>query len=1096
MKILAIRGENIASLAVPFELDFVDGALAEAGIFAISGPTGSGKSSLLDAMCLPLFNKTPRLNNQGGASIGYEDSEEGSRIRANSVGGLLTRGAGSGYAEVDFQGVDNNRYRARWSVARARGRANGKIQGEKLEFSNLDSGQLLGGTKKETLEEIQEKLGFDFDQFRRAALLAQGDFAQFLKAKASERGELLEQMTGTEIYAQISRATYQRAKDEAQELTLLAQQLENLDVLEKAERKELDTAITALAKKEKVNTDSIKNFEKAVAWYAQEKELQSIQREAEGELSGRLLAWAAREEESWNPPALDDSKKVESFVAVNRGKLKQATELDVELVNQKKKVEALESEKKELEGQITAEGKALKIAKESFAATNAALSDISNWQLEHADLGPLAEDWALYDSELRELHRASLQLQELQGKEEKLEQDLPKAEATLKEFAAALVLSEEALGVWKASAAEAQKKVDAISVEDAQEEQRRSHDCKDVLVGYSALIEKHVSANVEVANQEEAEGVAKLAADSAGEQLVVMKAKWEQAKSDFQRARATLDLGDHREELVDGEACPLCGAEEHPYAAPDSDVARILDGQEEVVQGLEKQHFDLGAEESAQRKALQGAVTAKAAAVKLVAVQVAGAPAFAAKWTKAAGEECKHLPPLEAVDALDVLKVMEAEVEAQLAAADKRIEDFGKLTAALSVANDLASGGQTKVDADKKSLAGAEGELRDLAGTAREIKSSKESAEAIRVAKMRSMEDVYEGEAWLKELLADADKFLSEQGGHVAQWKESCADKLDCEKRLPKEEQLCEQVEDRLKSLSAKCLSKKDELVREQETQLAVDAQRKELFAGSATAKVSTDLDSISAWNTKLGERSHNLAEHQAKGAPEQEQKDLKEMLDTARDGEKELRKDLGDRRAKQSVDDANHAKRKDLGPEMKAQEVISTRWNDLSSLIGQSSGSKFRDYAQGLTLRIVLEFANEQLRQLRPRYQLMAVPDSNLDMQIIDHDMGDEVRAVSSLSGGESFLVSLALALGLAESTGKSTAVESLFIDEGFGTLDSDTLEVAISTLDSLQASGRTVGVISHVESLSDRLGVQVLVSKVGGGRSTVQVRSATTSS
>jgi|FLOH01.1.fsa_nt_gi DNA repair protein SbcC/Rad50 len=1096
MKILAIRGENIASLAAPFELDFVAGPLAEAGIFAISGPTGSGKSSLLDAMCLPLFNKTPRLNNQGGASIGYEDSEEGSRIRANSVGGLLTRGAGSGYAEVDFQGVDNNRYRARWSVARARGRANGNIQGEKLEFSNLDSGQLLGGTKKETLDDIQEKLGFDFDQFRRAALLAQGDFAQFLKAKSSERGELLEQMTGTEIYAQISRATYQRAKEEVQALALLAQKLENLDVLDKAERKELETAVTALAKKEKVNAASIESIEKAVAWYAQEKELQSIQHQAEGELSDRLSAWADREEESWSPSTLDDSKKVESFVASNRGKLKKATELDVELVNQKKKVKALESEKKDLEGQITVEEKALATAKDCFTATSADLSEISKWQSEHADLGPLAKDWALYESELRELHRASLQLQELQGKEEKLEQDLPKAEAAMKVRAAALVLSEEALRVWKASAAEAQKKVDTISVEDAQEEQHRSHDCKAVLMGYSALIEKHASAKVEMANQEEAAGVAKLAAATAGEQLVVVKAKWEQAKSDFQRARTTLDLKDHRAELVDGEACPLCGAEEHPYAAPDSAVAQILDGQEEVVQELETQHSNLVAEESAQKKARQGAVKAKEAAAERVAAQVAGAPVFVAQWMKAAGEECKPLPALEAVDALATLEVLEAEVKAQLAVADKRIEDFGKLTEALSVANGLASGGQIKVDADKESVSGVKGDLRDLAEEAKEIKSSKESAESTRSAKMRSMEDVYEGEAWLKELLADAEKFLLEQGGFVSQWRGSCAEQLDCEKRLPKEEQHCDQVGKGLKGLNAKCLIKETELSGEQETQLAVDAQRKELFAGGATADVSEDLDLISTWNTRLGERSHNLAEHQAKGAPEREQKDLKEMLDAAREGEKELRKDLGDRRAQQSVDDSNHEKRKGLGPKMDAQGIISTRWNDLSSLIGQSSGSKFRDYAQGLTLRIVLAFANEQLRQLRPRYQLMAVPDSNLDMQIIDHDMGDEVRAVSSLSGGESFLVSLALALGLAESTGKSTAVESLFIDEGFGTLDSDTLEVAISTLDSLQASGRMVGVISHVESLSDRLGVQVLVTKIGGGRSTVQVRSATTSS
>ncbi|MDQ3298392.1 MAG: AAA family ATPase, partial [Myxococcota bacterium] len=204
MRILAIRGCNLASLAGEFEIDLAGAPLGDAGVFAIVGNTGAGKSTLLDALCVALFDRTPRLTNHSRVVVGRGDDDPGA-LGAQDVRTLLRRGAASGWAEVDFESGDARRYRARWSVRRARGQTDGTLQDQQLSLTAIDSSggthERLGGTKTETLKAIVARLGLSFDQFRRSALLAQGEFAAFLRADGKDRSELLERMTGTEIYS-------------------------------------------------------------------------------------------------------------------------------------------------------------------------------------------------------------------------------------------------------------------------------------------------------------------------------------------------------------------------------------------------------------------------------------------------------------------------------------------------------------------------------------------------------------------------------------------------------------------------------------------------------------------------------------------------------------------------------------------------------------------------------------------------------------------------------------------------------------------------------------------------------------------------------
>lgn len=237
-----------------------------------------------------------------------------------------------------------------------------------------------------------------------------------------------------------------------------------------------------------------------------------------------------------------------------------------------------------------------------------------------------------------------------------------------------------------------------------------------------------------------------------------------------------------------------------------------------------------------------------------------------------------------------------------------------------------------------------------------------------------------------------------------------------------------------------------------------------------------------------LEDRRRALDSHLQTPAPETPEDDLAAMVEERQQTCDAAQETAAQQRVRLMHDTAQRDKGRDLDAKMAAQRQVTDLWATMNELIGSAKGDKFRRFAQSLTLDRLLGMANAHLADLTPRYVLQRTPGGELDLQVIDREMGDEVRGVASLSGGERFLVSLALALGLASMSGDRALVESLFIDEGFGALDSDSLDIAISALEALQATGRKVGVISHVQAMVERIGVQVRVTKAGGGRSVVE--------
>jgi exonuclease SbcC len=268
VKILAIRGANLASLEGAFAIDLEVGPIAQAGVFAITGPTGAGKSTLLDAMCLALFDTAPRFRGSSRVRIGRADEEEDERITSGDPRSVLRKGAASGWAEVDFRGVDGRRHRARWEVRRARGRAGGKLQPASMSVTDLESEVVIGGRKTDVRAAIEARLGLSFDQFRRSVLLAQGDFAAFLDADAKDRAELLERMTGTHIYGLISIEAHQRASVERAALAMLDETARLVTILSDEERALHHEKRAELEIRVRTDELTLYDVQRTVEWHA------------------------------------------------------------------------------------------------------------------------------------------------------------------------------------------------------------------------------------------------------------------------------------------------------------------------------------------------------------------------------------------------------------------------------------------------------------------------------------------------------------------------------------------------------------------------------------------------------------------------------------------------------------------------------------------------------------------------------------------------------------------------------------------------------------------------------------------------------------
>lgn len=1247
MKILAIRGANLASLAGEFEIDLASGPLGHVGLFAITGPTGAGKSTLLDALCLALFNKTPRLGNRGGVVIGAEGE---SGLNDSDPRSLLRRGAAAGHAEVDFVGVDGRRYRARWSVRRARQRTDGTIQNEELMLRGLDDPLfLVAGKKSEVSEAISAKLGLTFEQFKQSVLLAQGDFAAFLKADGKERAQLLERMTGTEIYGRLSIMAAQKAQDAGKAVAAHREAMAGFQPLAPEERQKLESKLAELSAGVSAQGGLVKELEAGQRWFAELAEKISKVEEAERQAEAARIAWEEarprrtrleavraaqplRAELDAADKAAANLKTCEKALEGCRAELDEATveaeqaskaleladqHLSRALAAQEEARPALD-EARLLDTQVREAGEKVRQAsaeaesqaavasraqqdatslERALAASRGRRDDAAAWLARHPEIGPLASEWSRWRQEFQRYATARGEIARLERERPGLARSLATAREAHEAARSAAEAAEQAKERARQAADAAAKAaavfdLDAIALDRAtltDRGERLSGLERVRALGDLARQQALDRRQAQTAYLEEARQ-AGVSAEEALARRAPLIATLEEAERAARNLAAARDLSSHRAALVDGEPCPLCGATAHPWASGEKSLDDLAARQEARVKELRDALTELDATVKAQEeRARQARAGAETAADEATRHEAEAARQQAAWQELVAGLEPDFGTRLPAsFDDLRSALQLEA-LKAELKGALQDLDTLQKRAQqAHAAAKEAASAYQTALEESasanreasraEKALDAAGRNLEELDRRAAEARQRCSEAQATLAGAFPG------GSAWQEGLEADHAAFFEKCRAQVEEWEahlaardEAAAEVVDLEPRhaaaVANARALAEAAS-RARAEAARAASHLEDrqaarrrLLGGQDTAAFEAALRKAVEEATRTRQAAAtrneragqvlaaarasvthaenareaavreadgasralervlegagmDLETLRqhlsrdrAWIAAEEAAIESLAtaltqaqqsreilaaqrtEHERAGRPRWPESEILPALEAARAELARLQGEAISTEALLKADDRNRVQAEKAAEVLADLQKAADLWGQLAAVIGSKDGNKFRRFAQSLTLEALLALANEHLRDLAPRYRLMRVPYSGreqhaLELQVVDLDMGDEIRSANTLSGGESFLVSLALALGLSSLAARNTKIDSLFIDEGFGTLDPATLEVALATLDALQAEGRQVGLISHVPGLGERIGAQVKVVPRGSGRSTVEIR------
>jgi exonuclease SbcC len=936
MRLLAVRLQNLNSLSGAHEVRFDEGALSAAGVFLITGPTGAGKSTLLDAMTLALYGRAARYGN--------DKADE-----------MMSRHTAECLAEVDFE-TKGEKLRATWRLRRARGKADGKLQPVERRLANAVTGEILAEKSAEMDRLIEERTGLDAQRFLRSVLLAQGQFAAFLKAKPNERAELLEKITGTEIYTELSKLAFETYKAKDEQVQRLKAALGAVSVLDDEERQRLETSFaeaqTSATRLQRESHDATRQLhaQREHATIVAEitkfsegvKQLQSLQSTAMAEVSkAKGIAEEAKTLRTKREPVWEQAA----------GLAAQSEQLERQLAESRTTYQTWAKEQKEAATKREAAEKALAVHQEAAQALEA-------WLKQHAA-----------DAELGE--------------------QLPKLRVAVREWRVA----HEKLAEGRKRHAEAETLKKRLNDSEAQ---------------------------TVVWTKKAAEGLAKAEKDRDEQKRLAEKI--EVQREIVRKSELMAGFDEHRHDLKAGDPCPLCGATEHPFGSAETSFESQLQAARKLLTTLEKQceksNRDLAALERELAK---------------VEAEVSGERKRVAEMRKTLGEIV--VPDVSALEAEEA----RTRRSTSFLTRDEEAERVGKLVLHAERELDVLEKRSTTFTKKQQEAATQNSERQKLEGNL-------QLAKADEAAKTKRLEELtQEGRS-----LAEKAKALKAQLNELLGGKTLAEDRLEHEGRVSSAEKALRDVETKLNTLQTQLaanLAKLEQL----ET-------RRKPFEGQCvlTAEALSELETATK---KLGEAFATK------------------------------RTELGSLEQQVKNDDEAKKRREASGAELQAAEVEALRWGRLKELIGSADGAKFSRFAQSLTLRQLIGLANEHLKVLAERYRLMAAEGDELDLRIVDLYQANVDRPMESLSGGESFLASLALALGLSELASRHHPIDSLFIDEGFGTLDTETLEVALSALENLRSRGKTIGLISHVDLLKERLPTQVRVLRGAGGTSRINV-------
>ncbi|MFT2161424.1 AAA family ATPase [Pseudomonas putida] len=1212
MKILAIRLKNLASLAGPIDIDFTAEPLASAGLFAITGPTGAGKSTLLDALCLALFGTVPRLNAIGReAKVPDADGD----IPTSDPRNLLRRGTGSGFAEVDFVGIDGRRYRARWEANRARDKANGKLQHSRQSFYDLDSEQVLGSGKNEYKQLVEARLGLNFEQFTRAVMLAQSEFGAFLKADDKDRSELLEKLTNTAIYTRLGQRAFSKAREAGEAHNALKERASHLLPMAAEARAELDQRLEQAQQQFKADQAGERQLEQQRNWLNEQRQLQAQYTEANTTLQAAELDWqqlaeprldlarlerlapqrhqfhrrqaltaqlapvAAKMAEQQQQQAelqvrtreleqaLDTTRQAladrQAEHGENAPRLRQAFATQDTLARLDQELAAQRSIDQQAQQQVTDGQQQLQQLEDNQQRSVQQLAQIDTALADSQHLADLANAWHAYLPQLK-------QVMLIGGRLTKGREELPGLQAQASQANARLQAERDAYDLlFREAKAEPQALAEQIDLlggmlqdnrkqQRAVEEMSRLHGREQELrQQLDALRERQQQAMLQ-RQQLITEGTAAKAELEAAEQALTLTRQL----LERQRLARNTSVEELREQLRDGEPCPVCGSAEHPFHQPEA-----------LLQSL-------GRHDQAEEHAAQKQVETLNSKLVELRTQLGVVNAQLKDFQQQQQHLGEQLQPLVAQVQAHSLwpalapqddKARSAWLDSQLRRLDEEIsqdekrqsallalqKDAARLNQQLQAAHDAQQQAQRHLEQQHQALANDEQQLQqgldDLAGVLpkealkalnedpanaflaldqqiaqrlqqldqRKDELEEQQARQAQLDKLRDQQQArVQGLQQLQHTLAALDEKRQQAqtslGELLGEHASAEAWQQHMEATLEQARALNADTAQRLQDLRTQGVQLASELKANTQQQQALDAECQQLQAQITQWRSEhPELDdagldrllamddaqvnelrqrlqgaekAIEQGRVLLQEREQRLQHHAAQMTVDTPAEALEHALTELRGRLANHEQQCAELRAQQADDQRRQQAHQALAAEIEQAHQQWQRWARLNALIGSASGDVFRKIAQGYNLDLLLHHANAQLRQLARRYRLKR-GGSALGLLVLDTEMGDELRSVHSLSGGETFLVSLALALGLASMASSTLRIESLFIDEGFGSLDPESLQLAMDALDGLQAQGRKVAVISHVQEMHERIPVQIQVRRQGNGLSDVEV-------
>ena len=1210
MKILLLRFKNLNSLCGEWFIDFTAPEYALDGIFAITGPTGSGKSTILDALSLALYGETPRLG----------------RI-VKSSNEIMSRQSGECFSEVVFETV-SGRYRCHWSQHRSRRQPGGELQTPKHEIADEATGRIIESKLQDTLLAVVKRTGMDFKQFTRSMLLAQGGFAAFLQAPADERAPVLEQITGTEIYSLISIKVHERNRSEQQKLGALREECSAIRLLDDAALASASAELQEKQKEEAAIISRQSEAEAALRWLSQIAAMKAELERMEGDFS-QLVDYEERfipdrqrmehalraagfesayttlyqlqelqqrevQEKNTLEVKLEDSKTAlevctEAFLHAEQqqqklkeqektlsGVLRKVRALDVQLSAKQEQYREQEGIIKLLRDQISASAKLIVRIKLETEQKRKTVAESETYLAGHATDKLLLSSLSGIESVVQQYEEVQKAESEATSLLEERQREHGEAETLLGKLRAKTSQARLSLDASHLQRQELSERLASllagVDIRQLRIEVEQLHDRTRLLEAVAA----RVAAAKEIEGRIAASGHALEASDALQSRLAEELDCLTQLQQKEIRLVETLEreaelllkilsLDQERRLLHDGAPCPLCGSLHHPWADESPDTAgegdelrlakaslqesraRMTTLQVEAAKALsDREHHERQIGDQKKAFAEERVLLLNLAAQ----LEIAGEPGHEAVVDMLslarnhAAERAEVLAGTERLEQQQKLAEAEEQQFVQQLAEAVRQEDaalYGLNTAATEVER----GEEFLSKSCERKAVLRESLDRELARYG--ILSTKEPAYRDVLLALHSRckqwQQAFDTKAFaLQQITILEGNLKSQQELCLAKTQEhgekenvSLATKAaslllqqqrqqlfgeknpDESERTQREE--VKRAEDALEfarssrdaaSLQISDLSARLGMITVSSEGRALEIAQKQTLLNRELASVGFEsLESFLSARLerealeKLEERSKRLAARRLELETLQGERKGKMMEEEKRalthHSSEELQEELGMHSVSLGTIQSDMATLKirlyehekavlllrEKTAAISLQKIECTRWTTLHELIGSSDGKKYRNFAQGLTFEIMIGHANRQLVNMSDRYLLVRAGDQPLGLNVMDNYQAGEVRSTRNLSGGESFIVSLALALGLSQMSSRNVRVDSLFLDEGFGTLDEEALDTALQTLAALQQKGKIIGIISHVPAIKERISTQIRVHPVSGGRS-----------